>query len=133
MRDGQSTAKKGLFAWSLRWDMKASVTPEQRLAAFQKMVEQRPDEPFARYSLAMSYRSLGRADDAAREFQDLLRRKPDYVPAYLMLGQTLELLGRLGDAARVYGDGMSAAAGKDEHARNELGQALDVLKAQGAG
>lgn len=113
--------------------MKASVTPEQRLATFQKMVEQRPDEPFARYSLAMSYRTLGRADDAAREFQELLRRKPDYVPAYLMLGQTLEMLGRLGDAARVYGDGITAAAGKDEHARSELGQALEVLKAQGAG
>jgi predicted Zn-dependent protease len=132
MRDGQSTAKKGLFAWSLRWDMSDHVTPEQRLAAFEKMVEQRPDEPFARYSLAMSYRSLGRGEDAAREFEELLRRKPDYVPAYLMLGQTLEVLGRYNDAARVYGEGMTAAAGKDEHARSELGQALDVLKAHGA-
>jgi predicted Zn-dependent protease len=108
------------------------VTPEQRLAAFQKMVDQRPDEPFARYSLAMSYRSLGRADEAAREFEELLRRKPDYVPAYLMLGQTLEILGRMQDAARVYADGIVAAGEKkEEHARSELGQALEVLKAQG--
>ena len=111
--------------------MNCVVTPEQRLAAFQKMVEQRPEEPFARYSLAMSYRSVGRAGDAAREFEELLRRKPDYVPAYLMLGQTLEILGRAEDAARVYADGMAAATGKDEHARSELGQALEVLKAQG--
>ena len=114
--------------------MKATVTPEERLAAFQKMVEQRPDEPFARYSLAMSYRSLGRAEESAREFEELLRRKPGYVPAYLMFGQTLEVLGRLEDAARVYADGMAAAAatGKDEHARSELGQALEILRAQGA-
>jgi predicted Zn-dependent protease len=110
------------------------VTPEQRLEAFQKMVLQRPDEPFARYSLAMSYRSLGRADEAAREFEELLRRKPDYVPAYLMLGQTLEVLGRIQDAARVYADGIVAAGQKkEEHARSELAQALEVLKAQGAG
>ncbi len=109
------------------------MTPEQRLEAFQKMVTQRPEEPFARYSLAMCYRSLGRAADAAREFEELLRRKPDYVPAYLMLGQTLEILGRTDDAARVYADGMVAAGQKhEEHARSELGQALDVLKAQGA-
>jgi predicted Zn-dependent protease len=109
------------------------VTPEQRLEAFQKMVMQRPDEPFARYSLAMCYRTLGRSDEAACAFEELLRRKPDYVPAYLMLGQTLEILGRTEDAARVYADGMVAAGQKqEEHARSELGQALEVLKAQGA-
>jgi predicted Zn-dependent protease len=109
------------------------VKPDQRLEAFQRMVDERPDEPFARYSLAMSYRSLGRAEEAAREFGELLRRKPDYVPAYLMLGQTLEILGRAEEAARVYADGIAAAADrKHEHARSELGQALEVLKAQGA-
>lgn len=108
------------------------MTPEQRLEAFQKIVQQRPDEPFARYSLAMSYRSVGRSDEAAREFEELLRRKPDYVPAYLMLGQTLEILGRTQDAARVYTDGIVAAGDKrEDHARSELGQALEVLKAQG--
>lgn len=108
------------------------MTPEQRLEAFQKMVQERPDEPFARYSLAMSYRSLGRSEEAAREFEELLTRKPDYVPAYLMLGQTLEILERSKDAARVYADGIAAAGQKkDEHARSELAQALEVLKAGG--
>jgi len=108
------------------------VTPEQRLEAFRKMVEQRPDEPFARYSLAMSYRSLGRPEQAAREFEELARRRPEYVPTYLMLGQVLEGLGRAADAARAYESGMAAAARmNDEHARSELGQALEVLQAQG--
>jgi predicted Zn-dependent protease len=109
------------------------VTPEQRLEAFRKLVQQRPEEPFARYSLAMSYRALGRAEEAAREFAELARRAPDYVPTYLMLGQVLEGLGRPAEAAKAYEDGVAAATRmNDQHARSELGQALDVLAAQGA-
>jgi tetratricopeptide (TPR) repeat protein len=109
------------------------VTPEQRVQSFRKIVEQRPDEPFARYSLAMSLRALGRAEEAAREFEELLRRDPDYVPTYLMLGQVLEGLRRTDDAAAVYERGIGAAARRnDQHARSELEQALGVLRAQGA-
>ena len=109
------------------------MTPEQRLEAFRKVVEQRPDEPFPRYSLAMSYRSAGALDDAAREFQELLRRRPEYVPTYLMLGQVLVSLGRLGEAVRIYESGVEAARrANQDHARSELQQGLDLLRAQGA-
>lgn len=109
------------------------VTPEQRVETFRRMVEQRPDEPFARYSLAMSLRAAGRAEEAAREFEELARRRPDYVPTYLMLGQVLEGLGRARDAADAYERGIAAADhANDTHARSELGQALEVLRAQGA-
>jgi predicted Zn-dependent protease len=109
------------------------VTPEQRADAFRKMVEQRPDDPFGRYSLAMSLRAAGRADEAAGEFQELLRRKPDYVPSYLMLGQVLEGMGCAADAAGVYERGIGAATRtNDQHARSELSAALEVLRAHGA-
>ncbi len=109
------------------------MTPDQRLEAFRKIVEQRPDEPFARYSLAMTYRTVGKADDAAREFEELSRRSPDYVPTYLMLGQVLEELGRGDDAARAYERGIAAATRRnDGHARTELGQALEAIRAEGA-
>ncbi len=109
------------------------MTPEQRLEAFRKIVEQRPEEPFARYSLAMTYRTLGRAEDAAREFEELSRRSPDYVPTYLMLGQVLEGLGRSDDAGRVYEQGIAVATRmNDGHARSELGQALEAIRAEGA-
>ncbi len=109
------------------------MTPEQRLETFRKFVEKSPHDPFARYSLAMSYRSLGRGQDAAREFDELRRRQPDYVPTYLMLGQVLESLGRTADAAAAYQGGIAAATrAGDEHARGELGQALEALKVQGA-
>jgi predicted Zn-dependent protease len=108
------------------------VTPEQRIEAFRAFSTKNPDDAFARYSLAMALRSAGRLEEAATEFEELRRRKPDYVPTYLMLGQTLETLGRGADAARAYEEG-TAAAGRvnDMHARNELGQALEALRARG--
>ncbi len=108
------------------------MTPEQRIQAFRAFVAKSPDDPFARYSLAMALRSAGRGEEAATELEELRRRRPDYVPTYLMLGQALEALGRDAEAARAYEDGAAAAArANDMHARSELGQALDGLRARG--
>jgi tetratricopeptide (TPR) repeat protein len=100
------------------------VTPEQRLEAFRQFVERSPDDPFARYSLAMGYRGAGRLDEAVRVFEELSGRIPGYVPTYLMWGQVLEMQGRPRDAAQVYDRGIQAArqAGND-HALSELTQA----------
>jgi predicted Zn-dependent protease len=108
------------------------MTPDQRLSAFRQFVEKSPADPFARYSLAMQLRSMGRAGEAASELREVARRSPDYVPAYLILGQVLEALGETAEAARIYEAGVAAAtrAGND-HARSELGQALDSLRARG--
>ena len=109
------------------------MTPEQRIEAFRAFVARSPDDAFARYSLAMALRTAGRGAEAAAEFQELQRRKPEYVPAYLMLGQTLETLGRDAEAARAYEDGIAQAARvNDMHARDELGQALEAVRARGA-
>lgn len=109
------------------------MTPEQRIQAFRAFVAKNPDDAFARYSLAMALRTAGLGAEAATEFEELRRRRPEYVPAYLMLGQTLEALGREADAARAYEDGIAAATrANDMHARNELGQALEAIRARGA-
>jgi cytochrome c-type biogenesis protein CcmH/NrfG len=104
------------------------VTPEQRLEAFRKFVERSPDDPFARYSLAMGYRGAGQLADAVQAFEELARRLPGYVPTYLMLGQTLEMLDRGEDAVRAYDRGIAAAieSGND-HALSELRQARDAV------
>jgi tetratricopeptide (TPR) repeat protein len=106
------------------------VTPEQRLEAFRKIVERSPDDPFARYSLAMGHRGAGQLDHAVRAFEELARRVPGYVPTYLMWGQTLEMQGQGDEAARVYDRGIQAArqAGND-HALSELTQAREALPA----
>jgi predicted Zn-dependent protease len=110
------------------------MKPEQRIQTFRGFVDRSPDDPFARYSLAMALRAGGQGAEAAAEFQEIRRRRPDYVPAYLMLGQTLEALGRDAEAAQAYQDGIAAAArANDNHARDELGQALAAVRARGAG
>lgn len=109
------------------------MTPEQRLAAFRSHVAQRPDDPFARYSLAMALRSAGDREGAIAEFRELARRSPDYVPTYLMLGQALDEDGRSEEALRTFQDGAAAARRKgDGHAERELTGAAEALGARGA-
>jgi predicted Zn-dependent protease len=109
------------------------MSSEQRIQAFRAFVARSPDDAFARYSLAMALRSAGRGDEAAAEFRELRARRPDYVPTYLMLGQTLETLGRDDEAAQAYEDGVAAATRvNDMHARSELEQALEAVRARGA-
>jgi cytochrome c-type biogenesis protein CcmH/NrfG len=107
------------------------VTPEQRLEAFRKFVERSPDDPFARYSLAMGYRGAGQLDGAVQAFEELALRVPGYVPTYLMLGQTLEMLDRGADAIQAYDRGIAAAVGSgNDHALSELRQARDAVAAR---
>lgn len=102
---------------------------DARIEAFKKFVEQKPDDPFPRYSLAMAYRGAGAFEDAVREFESLIARQPGYVPAYLMLGQTLEQLGRKADAAARYKDGMAAATqAGNGHAQGELMSAYELVR-----
>jgi predicted Zn-dependent protease len=108
-----------------------SMTPEQRLEAFQKFVLARPDDPFTRYALAMHLRGMGRLAEAVDAFTGLTGRSPDYIPTWLMLGQTLEAAGRLDEAAQAYQDGMAAATRmQDQHARGELEAALEALRSR---
>jgi predicted Zn-dependent protease len=108
------------------------MTPEQRLAAFRSHAAQRPDDPFARYSLAMALRSAGDRAGAIAEFGELRTRFPDYVPTYLMLGQVLEEEDRAGEALLAYREGEAAARRKgDGHAERELAGAAEAAQARG--
>ena len=110
------------------------MTPEQRIEAFRACVAKNPDDPFARYSLAMALRASGRAAEAIAEFREIARRRPDYVATYLMLGQALESAGRDAEAAQAYEVGIAEAARKqDGHAQGELTSALEAVRARGAG
>jgi predicted Zn-dependent protease len=101
------------------------MTPLERLAAFQKFVSAKPDDPFTRYALAMHLRSMGREAEAVAEFRELSRRAPGYLPTWLMLGQTLEALGQGAEAAVAYRQGVDQATKQgNAHARCELEEAL---------
>jgi predicted Zn-dependent protease len=108
------------------------MTPEERLTAFRQFVEKSPGDPFARYSLAMQLRAMGRMADAAAQLREVAQRSPVYVPTYIILGQALEALGEIAEAARTYEAGIAVATqAGNHHARSELGNALDSLKARG--
>jgi predicted Zn-dependent protease len=106
---------------------------EQRIEAFRAFAAKSPDDAFARYSLAMALRAAGRLDEAIAEFRETARRRPDYVATYLMLGQSLEAAGRGDEAAAAYEAGIACASPvNDMHARSELSQALEAVRARGA-
>jgi predicted Zn-dependent protease len=108
------------------------MTPEQRLAAFRGLLVKRPDDPFARYSVAMALRSAGDRQGAVAEFRENARRAPDYVPSYLMLGQLLEELSLHAEALAAFEDGIAAARRSgDGHAERELQSAADGVRTRG--
>jgi tetratricopeptide (TPR) repeat protein len=99
-----------------------------RLQILQQMLEQDPNNSFARYGLAMEYANTGKLVEAVGEYQALLARDENYVAAYFHGGQTLEKLGRIDEAREVYQKGIAASTRKgDAHTRAEIEAALNLL------
>jgi predicted Zn-dependent protease len=99
-----------------------------RLETLRRIAEQKPDDPFPQYGLAMELRRTGAHDEALAAFTTLAERQPDYVPQYLMHGQLLAELGRKDEARAVLERGQAVAARKgDGHAGSELASALEAL------
>ena len=99
-----------------------------RLDAIRKILQQRPEDAFARYGLAMELKNLGRLDEAHAEFEALTKTSPEYVPQYLMHINVLAALKRKDDAKAVGARGLEAARKKgDFHALGELQDAIDSL------
>jgi tetratricopeptide (TPR) repeat protein len=99
-----------------------------RLEILKSMLEQNPDDPFARYGLAMEYKGSGDYDSAMREFDALIQANPDYHAAYFHGGQTLERMGKEDEAREMYREGVEAATrAGNGHAQAEMQGALDLL------
>jgi cytochrome c-type biogenesis protein CcmH/NrfG len=99
-----------------------------RLAMLQQFVAQKPDDPFARYGLAMELNKRGMAAQANAVFVELMSRHPNYVPAYLMAGNALLAQGDSAGARGGFERGVAAgeAAGAS-HARGVLEAARAAL------
>jgi predicted Zn-dependent protease len=99
-----------------------------RLAMLQQFVAKKPDDPFARYGLAMELNKRGLAVEAKEAFEALMSRHPNYVPAYLMAGNALLAQGDREGARQVFARGVAAAeAAGDGHALGELQAARAAL------
>lgn len=92
------------------------------------MVQQDPNNAFARYGLAMEYVNGGQHDQAIAEFRELIQRDENYAAAYYHGGQALEALGRIDEARTMYERGLEASTRKgDAHTRSEIEAALSLL------
>ena len=60
-----------------------------RLAMLTEILQQNPNDAFARYGLAMEYSSQSNIAKSLEEFGKLLSAHPDYAAGYFMAAQTL--------------------------------------------
>ncbi|HLV02509.1 MAG TPA: tetratricopeptide repeat protein [Acidobacteriota bacterium] len=99
-----------------------------RLEKLQELLRKNPRNTFARYGIAMEYRSQGDLERARQALEELMEQAPDYTPLYFQLGSTLQDLGKIEEAADIFQRGIRVAEAKqDFHARDELRAALDLL------
>jgi len=99
-----------------------------RIDSLLGFIQQKPQDPFPRYALALEYKNAGRLDEARATFDALMSVHPDYTAAYLHAGNTLLALGLRDDARAVYQRGVEVCVRRgDAHARGELEGALASL------
>jgi predicted Zn-dependent protease len=100
-----------------------------RIQMLEQVLNQDPNNAFARYGLAMEYSNCGELDRSLEEFRKLLAAHPDYTAAYFMAAQTLAKAGRSSDARKMLADGIACAQKKgDDHAQSEMQAMLDDLE-----
>ena len=83
--------------------------PNDRIAALQKMIDRSPDDPRARFGLAMELEKQARWDEAAAQLTRYLELTEDEGNAWGRLGHALRQLGRDDEARAAYTRGIAAA------------------------
>jgi thioredoxin-like negative regulator of GroEL len=82
---------------------------QDRIDSLRRIVAARPDDPRARFGLALEYERAGRWDEAVDELQSYLARATDEGNAYGRLARALHRLGRNDEAREAYRRGIEAA------------------------
>src|SRR5213592_4523746 len=99
-----------------------------RLTMLQQIVDQNPNDAFARYGLAMELANRGELEQALTEFKKLLELHPDYSAGYFMAAQSLAKAARNDEAKDYLTRGIAAAERtRNAHARAEMQQMLEEL------
>lgn len=93
-----------------------------------QILDQNPNDAFARYGLAMEHAKSGDVGSAMQEFGKLLDIHPDYAAGYFMAAQTLAKSGRSDEAKTYLQNGITAASRTgNAHAKGEMEAMLDEL------
>ena len=99
-----------------------------RLAMLSEIVQQNPNDAFARYGLAMEHAGRGDLATALNEFAKLVELHPDYANGYFMAAQNLAKAGRNAEAKDYLHRGIAAAEHtRNMHALSEMQQMLEEL------
>jgi predicted Zn-dependent protease len=99
-----------------------------RIATLNEILNQNPNDAFARYGLAMEFSKAGQVDRAIEEFGKLLTAHPDYTAGYFMCAQTIARAERTEEAKIMLADGiLSAKRTGNAHAQSEMEAMLAEL------
>ncbi|MGI6455695.1 MAG: tetratricopeptide repeat protein [bacterium] len=105
------------------------MTEKSRMELLQEMVDQDPNDDFARYGLALELKKSGHVDGALAQLNELIARHPNYVPAYFMSGQYLAEEDRIEEAKLRLQQGIEVAERVgDRHAHAEMQDYLESLE-----
>jgi predicted Zn-dependent protease len=100
-----------------------------KIASLREILEQDPQNAFARYGLAMEFSGRGEIAAALAEFDRLLANHPDYTAGYFMSAQTLARAGREAEAKQRLIDGTACAQRTgNQHALREMQAMLDEME-----
>lgn len=103
-----------------------------RIETFRRYLQDKPNDRFAMYSLALALKKDGRLDEAEVAFRALLRAHPTSGAGHYQLGELLREQGRDPEAIAAWRAGLEALAGsEDPEARRsvaEIETALDLLE-----
>jgi tetratricopeptide (TPR) repeat protein len=108
--------------------LESELMEQSRLDSLKKMLENDPQDSFARYALGLEYMGLNEYDNARQIFEELTILDPNYTATYYQLGKVYENLGEERMAAKTYEKGIYVASShNDQHTKSELEQALNEL------
>ena len=93
-----------------------------------QIVNENPNDAFARYGLALEYSKLDDVETAMQHFNRLAKLHPDYAAGYFMAAQLLARVGRTDEAKTFLTQGIAAAARSgNAHAKGEMEDMLAEL------
>lgn len=87
---------------ALGYEEEARAAFTAAVAALEKEVKERPEQPNLQWALATAYLQLGRAAEAVPVYQGYLAAKPEDASAHYWLAMALERSGRVADALPEY-------------------------------
>jgi tetratricopeptide (TPR) repeat protein len=107
------------------------MADQSRVAALREILNDKPDDAFARYALGLEYSGTGDTEAALLEFDRLLAAHPDYTNGYFMSAQVLDRAGRTPEARAMLHKGIASAQRTNNgHALSEMEAMLEELQSR---